>query len=297
MTDAKAIAATKLQQLLRQVTPPLLVDLAKQLRGLLVAPEWLYIPEGWAYAERHPEVRGWNVAEVLAVYQAKWPRFVALLQGSGPLGVAHESSLQSRSDLVAHNATMAFAYCLTLAARKRDRIRMLDWGGGIGHYYMLAQALLPEVTIEYHCNDVALLSQYGAQLFPQQHFSSDERCLQHSYDFVLASTSLHYSEQWQELLQRLAQVTTGYLYIAHTPVVQQVPSFVFLQRPYQYGYQTEYLGWCLNQGELLAVAEAAGMRLLREFVYGQQPAIHAAPEQNSYRGYLFAPAHRGGDSV
>lgn len=151
---------------------------------------------------------------------------------------------------------------------------------------MLAQALLPGVEIEYHCKDVPLLCDYGAQLFPQQHFYADERCLERSYDFVIASTSMHYTEGWQTLLRRLAGATASYLYIANLPTVQQAPSFVFVQRPYQYGYDTEYLAWCLNRTEFLHTAEQAGVQLLREFVYGHQPVIWGAPEQNTYRGYL-----------
>jgi putative methyltransferase (TIGR04325 family) len=158
---------------------------------------------------------------------------------------------------------------------------------------LLAQALLPGVEIEYHCKDMPVLCEYGAQLFPRQHFYSNNRCLDRAYDFVLASTSMHYTEEWQTLLNRLAGATSGYLYIANLPSVQRAASFVFVQRPYQYGYNTEYLAWCLNQIEFLNIAEAAGLHLLREFVYGHQPVIHGAPEQNTYRGYLFQARPEG----
>jgi hypothetical protein len=129
-------------------------------------PEWEYIPEGWAYARTHPEVKGWNVQDVLEIYKQKWPRFVAMVQGTGPLGVAHESDLATNADINSHNTVMAFAYALALAAHHKDTLSILDWGGGIGHYYLLAQALLPDVRIEYHCKDVPLLAEYGAKLFP-----------------------------------------------------------------------------------------------------------------------------------
>ena len=170
---------------------------------------------------------------------------------------------------------------------------MLDGGGGIGHYYLLAQALLPGVEIVYHCKDVPALTGYGAQLFPEQHFCSDETCLQRVYDFVLASASMHYTEDWQALLRRLAGATRDYLYVADLPTVLEAPSFVFVQRPYEYGYNTEYLGWCLNRTEFLRVAAGAGLHLLREFVYGHRPLIHGAPEQNAHRGYLFRARPEG----
>lgn len=282
-----------LKDMVRMATPPFLIHLAKRLQsGRQSRDEWEYIPEGWAYAEKHPEVKGWNVQDVLETYKKKWPQFVAMVQGTLPLGMAHESALTTNEEICSHNSMMAYAYALARAARKKDRLSVLDWGGGIGHYYLLAQALLPDVEIEYHCKDVPILCEYGAQLFPQQHFTSDERCFDRVYDFVLASTSIHYTEEWQPLLQRLACATSGYLYIANLPTVQQASSFVFIQRPYQYGYNTEYLAWCLNRTEFLHSAERTGQSLVREFVYGHQPFIHGAPEQNTYRGYLFRGTSR-----
>jgi hypothetical protein len=133
----------------------------------------------------------------------------------------------------------------------------------------------------------SLIPEYGGQLFPEQHFYADESCLERTYDFVMASTSLHYSQDWQTLLQQLAGATRNYLYIANLPTVKRVSSFVFLQRPYHYGYNTEYLAWCLNRTEFLRTAECAGLTLAREFIYGHEPLIRGAPEQNMYRGYLF----------
>jgi putative methyltransferase (TIGR04325 family) len=277
-----------LKDMIRMATPPFLVHLAKRLQsGRRSHVDWEYIPEGWAYVEKHPEVKGWNVQDVLETYKKKWPQFVAMVQGTLPLGMAHESALSTNEEICSHNSMMSYAYALARAARKKDRLSILDWGGGIGHYYLLAQALLPDVEIEYHCKDVPVLCEYGAQLFPQQHFYSDERCFDRAYDFVLASTSIHYTEEWRPLLQRLACAASGYLYIANLPTVQHVSSFVFIQRPYQYGYNTEYLAWCLNRTEFLHTAGGASLELVREFVYGHQPVIHGAPEQNSYRGYLF----------
>jgi putative methyltransferase (TIGR04325 family) len=276
------------KKIIKAIIPPIFIDTASLFR---LAPskliEWEYIPEGWSYSSKHPEVKGWNVESVLEIYKDKWPRFVKMVEGAAPLGVAHESSLINNEDILSHNTTISFGYALALAAKNKDHISILDWGGGIGHYYLLAKALLPDVDIDYNCKDVQLLCEYGAQLFPNQHFYIDERCFERKYDFVLASTSMHYTEDWKTLFKNLANSTDGYLYIANLPIVQQVPSFVFVQRPYQYGYNTEYISWCLNQTEFLQTAEEAGFKLLRKFVYGHKPIIHGAPEQNIYYGFLF----------
>jgi putative methyltransferase (TIGR04325 family) len=277
-----------MKQFLQDLAPPLLWRFLHELASRPKSRDWEYVPEGWRYADLHPsKVKGWNVESVLEVYKQKWPRFVAMIQGTTPIAFSHESALTGKTDLINHNTAMSFAYCAALAAQNVSTFSMLDWGGGIGHYYVLAQALLPHVEIEYHCKDMPLLTEYGAQLFPAQHFCADETCLDRTYDFVMASTSLHYSEDWSGLLAGLANATHGYLYITGLPTVSRVPSFVFVQRPYSYGYETEYLGWCLNLEEFLKCAEAIGLTLVREFVVGHRPLICSAPEQNEYRGFLF----------
>ena len=79
---------------------------------------------------------------------------------------------------------------------------MLDWGGGLGYYYFLARALLPDgVELDYHCKDMPLICEYGRQALPEITFWDDERCLEHDYDLVLASSSLQYSEAWESDLK------------------------------------------------------------------------------------------------
>ena len=271
------------------ITPPIVWKaITRQIeRNRNRIPEWEYIPDGWDYATTHREVRGWNVQEVLDRSIQNWQHFVLVVQGTKPLGITPEALVTTNEDVYSHNTIMSFAYALMLASWQKKQLSILDWGGGIGYYFILAKALLPEVEIEYHVKDVSLLAEYGAILFPDADFYSDNRYLERKYDFVLASASLQYAQDWQTLLIDLANVSSDYLYIANLPVVKSSPSFVIIQRPYKYGYNTEYLSWCLNQAEFLQVAERAGLILIREFVYGHQPIIKNAPEQNSYWGYLF----------
>jgi hypothetical protein len=75
--------------------------------------------------------------------------------------------------------------------------------------------------------------------------------------------------------------------VTRLPIVHQAPSYVMVQRPYQYGYNTEYLGWCLNRAEFLQCAQKTGLKLIREFVVEQLPPVHRAPEQPEHWGFLF----------
>lgn len=288
--------SSRLTPAIKYIVPPVLVDLARSLKRLLRLEviEWEYIPEGWAVKSTDAGVRGWNVESVLEAYKSRWPMFVKNLGGTTPFGVSPESLTDTHIDLTFHNTIMSYAYALALASRSRSSITMLDWGGGIGHYYLISKALAPDLEIEYHCKDVPVLSEYGKQLFPQAYFHMDEACLMQQYDFVLVSASLHYTEDWPSLLGRLARATGGYIFVTRLPIVLHAVSFVFLQRPYQYGYNTEYLGWCVNRNEFLKCAEAAGLILVRELITGEQPPIHRAPEQCQYHGFIFRSASKIG---
>lgn len=86
-------------------------------------------------------------------------------------------------------------------------------------------------------------------------------------------------------------VSQDYLYVTRLPIVSKAPSFVVVQRPWPFGYETEFLGWFLNRGELLECARDSGLELTREFLIQEMPVVKGAPEQGEYRGFLFRPHH------
>jgi putative methyltransferase (TIGR04325 family) len=260
------------------------------VRALLTSeppPEWEYLPDGWR--TRDPHVKGWNVESIVETQRAKWPEVLRLVSGTGPLPVHLWAGDLSRPTLVANTVLMAYGYVLALVARKKDRVSLLDWGGGLGHYNLISQALLPLVEIEYHCKDVPLLCRAGRELQPSGTFHEDESCFARDYDLVLASGSLEYSEDWKTVLRRLAAASRRHLYVARLPTVQRAASFTVIQRPYRHGYATEYVSWVLNRQEFLDHVGSVGMTLIREVLLAEGPAIRGAPEQCEFRGFLFAP--------
>jgi putative methyltransferase (TIGR04325 family) len=255
-------------------------------------PEWEHVPEGWARAESDPRVKGWNVEAIADAYRSKWPSYLAALEGAKPLGVYHEvvsGDAVSAYDHSAHNMLVSYAYVLARAAHGKDRISILDWGGGIGHYYPLSTAVLPGVEIDYHCKDVPVLCELGRELFPDARFYDDDSCLDGRYDLVLASGALQYAVDWRSTLGALARAAAGHLYVTRLPIAKESPSFVVVQRAYAYGYDTEYLGWVINRQDLLAEANGAGAELQREFLLSALFDAAGAPERpTEHRGYLFA---------
>lgn len=281
-------ARTHAKNVARLLLPPILVQVIRRARGHREFSEWEYLASGWP--EHDDELRGWDAASVARTQLARWPAYVASLEGTGPLGQSSESE-PSEPDYANHNTIMSFAYVLALAARMRDRLSLLDWGSGIGHYYRLSQALMPGIEIDYHCRDLPMIVAGGRNVLQGVTFhDSDESALSRRYDLVLASSSLHYRRDWRSTLAGLAAATDRYLYVTRQPFVRSAQSFVVVQRPYRHGYDTEYPGWFLNRDEFLGAAVGFGLQMVREFLIEERPVVRGAPEQADYRGFLFRVA-------
>jgi len=278
-----------IKQIAKQLLPPIVADALRRLRRPPAPdgpPEWECVPDGWSEGDKR--IKGWNEDSILETQKAKWPEYLASLQGTAPLGVAHESPVPSDDDYGAHNTLMCYAYVLALAAQGKTHLSMLDWGSGIGHYFPLSQRLLPGVDLDYSGKDMPVLARGGRELLPQATFyDNEDEALARRYDFVLASCSLHYSQDWKAVVSRLAAATNEYLFVTRLPIVHEAASFPVVQRPYRYGYDTEYVGWFLNRQEFLGHLDSLGMELMREFLIQERPLVHNAPEQGEYRGFLF----------
>lgn len=156
------------------------------------------MPEGWRSQDTH--IKGWNVESIVETQKAKWPEFLRSVQETGPLGAAHEGLIPSNNDYATHNTMMAYAYAIAWAARKKNRISSLYWGGGSGHYVCNQPSPIADVTIDYHCKDIPLLCEGGRELFPEVKFyENEEECFVSAYNFILASSSLHYCENSQRI--------------------------------------------------------------------------------------------------
>lgn len=277
------------KRLMHILTPPVIWQVLGLYRNKWHR-EFEFVPEGWdAWNTKHDN-KCWDDQSVFETQVAYWPDFLRSIEGSRPLDVASRPYGAGRSDLsyiVRHNIIMTYAYCLTLASRMKDNISMLDWGGAFGHYYSISRVLVPDLKIEYHCKEVTALAEHGRALFPEAHFYTDDTCLERVYDFVYASGVVQYSHDLTSLLRGLAGATGSFLAVNRIPIVSKVPSFVFVQRPYAHGYNTEFIAWAVNRDEFLAAASSFGLVLIREFLYERIPHIYKAPEQPDFCGFLF----------
>jgi putative methyltransferase (TIGR04325 family) len=183
---------------------------------------------------------------------------------------------------------MSFGYVLGRVTAGRKRISVLDWGGGLGHYYVYARKLFPELLFDFTIKDLPGLCAAGARLLPDATFVDDERqALSRRYDFVFASSSFHYTRDHYSLLGRLCDSTAEWLMITRTPIVERNDDFLVVQRPHLYGYMTEYPGWFMNRSKLIDFMHRRSFSLERQFLVAEQPNVPNAPEQAHYYGFLF----------
>lgn len=101
--------------------------------------------------------------------------------------------------------------------------------------------MLPEVELDYHCRELPAVCAEGRRVLPEVTFYDTDECVERRYDLVLATGVLQYVEDWQGLLQRLAEASRSCMFLTRAPLARDHASFVVLQRAHAYGYATEYL--------------------------------------------------------
>lgn len=282
--------------------PPIVTDLLRAIRhrrdGGLVqdikaavrgsAPEWEVVPEtDWMASN------GWLHSSIVATQIEKWPDFQASVSAPRALGVAHEARPGGPANISPHNIVMTFGYVLgrVISARSGTLVRVLDWGGGVGHYAVLAKELFPETPVSYTIMDLPPLIEAGRGCVPDAVFTADiDGVLKTPYDLVYASSSLQYVQDIYGLLGRIADAGNRWIMVCRMPFVDVSDDFVVVQRPKRYGYDTEYTGWFLNRDKFIKFMQSRGYSLDREFLNDERPQVTNAPEQCSYRGFLFKRA-------
>ena len=283
-----------IKKALKLLTPPILIEAVRRVRDSKPQALLEYVADGWENpAARDGATKGWNVERIVAVEKEKWSAFCRNLEGAQPLGFSHEDTdLSINRSPYFHNIHLTYAYVLALTAQHKDSISVLDWGGGLGHYYLLGRAVLPEVDLDFHCREVPLMCAQGRELCPAVNFYEDDDCLERNYDLVMINGSLGYFPNWQDLLGRLARAAQEYLFLTRVLVVEKSPTFVARQHTDVYDYNSEMLMQVFNRNEVLETVAQTGLELVREVVVGPGPTVAGAPEQCVDCGWLFRRVSR-----
>ena len=141
-------------RIIKLFIPPLVFKGVHYIQNLFGKPDLEFAPDAWQTRLTDGRNKGWNVDSVIDTEKAKWNSFSRNLEGPGPLGFSHEhTDLSEIRNPNFHNVHISYAYVLALAAHQKNRISVLDWGGALGHYYLIGKAVLPDVTIDFHVKE------------------------------------------------------------------------------------------------------------------------------------------------
>lgn len=260
---------------LKPMVPPVLWSIGRDVKRRFVrtVDHYAYAPEGW---DTPLPAGGGN--------EAYWGAFIARERESCRALIARARA--NHPVLPPDGETLkylAFGYALALAARRKDGISLIDYGGNLGEYYWIGKALVPGVALEFHCKELPAIAAAGREVTPEAIWHTDDTCLAGSYDVVMFSGSLQYLPDWKAVLHGAATATRSYLLLSDIPSVREVPTYMITQRS---GGVTN-LQYLLNRSEIIDIVQNAGLRLLREFTMSSHPPVANAPEQPMSTGWLF----------
>lgn len=230
------------------------------------------------------ENTGWNHQNVAESEQKKWDEFVTYCKEPHPLGFSHEATgLSDNRNISYHNIHLTFCYVIGLVTQKNLNPSILDYGGGIGHYYQIACSFFPDMNVDYSIKEVPAMADLGKKINANINWFSDDTCLNRRYNLVMVNGSLQYILEWKIVLRKIIDATEEYLFLTRVPVVEHHRGFNAIQNV----YGTTMIHQQFNQSELLGFIESNELLLIREFIIGDKPYIHNAPEQCELKGWLF----------
>lgn len=174
-----------------------------------------------------------------------------------------------------------------LAASKGKVLHVLDFGGSLATSYFALEAMIPaDRRVSFEIVETAAVCKRGRELFSNRKNLSfrttvpgaDER-----FDIVHCGSSLHYVENWAELLDRFAALQPQYLIFSDLPAAD---NRTFVTTQLFYGSRIPVHFW--NVGEFIASVEAMGFELVLKARFA---GYHAAADMAA-RFTHFDPEYR-----
>jgi putative methyltransferase (TIGR04325 family) len=138
----------------------------------------------------------------------------------------------------------------------RERIRVLDFGGGLGIGYMtLVESIGRDIDrVDYAIVEVPEICDLGRKMLDVQYLSeldTVEEC-----DLLHAASSIQYVENWQDLVKTFSSLQAQYILLSDV-FAGAINTFATLQNY----YESKIPHWFLNLDELLNECLGHGYRL------------------------------------
>lgn len=149
-------------------------------------------------------------------------------------------------------------FLATIAVSKK-KLKILDFGGGIGTTYLAVSKNLPKTSFGYHIVDIGRVCEEGRKIFKK-----DKRVFFHrkmpnigGVDIVYIGSSLQYVDEWKKKLAQLASYEPRYFLFddLHAGVI---PTFVTLQKY----YSSKIPCWFFNSDEVVSTMKKLNFDLV-----------------------------------
>lgn len=188
-------------------------------------------------------------------------------------------------DIAAYHSL--FSLTVALLRKDRERLRVLDFGGGMGMAFVnLLRGLgePPNPPIDYLVIDNERSCQEGALLFSQMGSIQFSSTLPHDLadvDIILLSSVLQFVEDYKSTLERLAALNAPNWLFTFVPT-GDIPTFASGQKNVP---GSTIPVWFFNLGELLEIMRSLGYQLIfkapleRKFDMDNFPPTHRLPQQ------------------
>jgi putative methyltransferase (TIGR04325 family) len=144
------------------------------------------------------------------------------------------------------------------------RVRILDFGGGMGFtYYAVSRSLPDKEGVEFHIVEVEEVCRAG-----QDFYAGEPGILFHPqlpdgpFDIVSMGSSLHYIEDWRGILKSLCDYHSPYLLLSDLPA-GDIPTYVSAQNY----YGSKIPVWFFNVSEVIATVTDLNYRLIFKSAY------------------------------
>ncbi len=179
----------------------------------------------------------------------------------------------------------------TAKSLKKDKLRILDFGGGLGNTYLLMVCgCVRNIEFEFFVVEAKEVCEKGREFFKNDkniHFYDRLPKDIENFDIVHLCSSIQYIEDWKGLIKELAKYKPECILLADVPA-GNIPTYATVQNY----YESKIPYWFFNINDIINAMSEAGFSLtfksicVDERLGKRQPL----PQDN------FPPEYRVGDS-
>jgi putative methyltransferase (TIGR04325 family) len=180
----------------------------------------------------------------------------------------------------------ALSYIAATVAKEGKPLKIIDFGGGLGVSFLPLKSVLPDnQPLEFCVVEGKLICEQGKKLFENYAEISftEQMPSTECVDIIHAGSSMHYVDDWIELLKQFSQYTPKFLIFADLPA-GDIETFVTTQNYYDKQIPVRF--WNIQQ--FINAVEDLGYRLIMKSRFHSKYISHMRNFDRLHRLNYFA---------